>query len=108
MRRTIRIVLTLAAALAAASEARAQYGYGGGWGGWGAPTPGSSMARGLGMTGMGADMYTHATNIGSVKGPGLHPQLIFSGRLLCCRACFTCSAPTRLLSTGDSHVRDGV
>ncbi len=103
-----RFALVLAALLAAASEARAQYGYGGGWGGWGDSTPGSSMARGLGMMGMGAGMPTHATNNGSVKGPGLHPQPIFSGRLLCYRACFTWSAPTRLLSKGDSHVRDGV
>ena len=51
----------LAAVLTAASEARAQYGYGGGWGGWGASTPGSSMARGLGMLGMGAGMYNRST-----------------------------------------------
>jgi hypothetical protein len=108
MRRTIRSVLTLAAALAASGEARAQYGYGGGCGGWGASTPGSSMARGLGMMGMGAGMYMHATNSGSVKVPGLHPQPIFSGRLLCYRACFTWSALARLLSTGGSHVRNGV
>ena len=57
MLRTIRFVLTLAAVLTATSSARAQYGYGGGWRGWGASTPGSSMARGLGMMGMGAGMY---------------------------------------------------
>jgi hypothetical protein len=61
MLRTIRFALVLAAVLAAASEARAQYGYGGGWGGWGASTPGSSMARGLGMMGMGAGMYNRST-----------------------------------------------
>jgi hypothetical protein len=43
-------------------------------------------------------------NNGSVKVPGLHPQPIFSGRLLCYRACFTWSALARSLSTGDSHV----
>ncbi len=61
MRRTIRFALMLAAALSSASPARAQYGYGGGWGGWGASTPGSSMARGLGMLGMGAGMYNRST-----------------------------------------------
>jgi hypothetical protein len=53
----------VAAVLTAASEARAQYGYargygGYGWGGWGgASTPGSCLARGMGMFGMGAGMY---------------------------------------------------
>ena len=52
----------LAAVVTAAREARAQYGYGYGgyggygWGGWGS-TPGSSMARGLGMLNMGRGMY---------------------------------------------------
>jgi hypothetical protein len=61
MRRSTRFALMLAALLTAASPARAQYGYGGGWGGWGASTPGSSMARGLGMMGMGAGMYNRNT-----------------------------------------------
>ena len=60
MRRTIRFALMLAAVLTAASPARAQYGYGGGWGAGGS-TPGSSMARGLGMMGMGAGMYNRST-----------------------------------------------
>ena len=108
MLRTIRFVLKLIIVFTAASPARAQYGYGRGWGGWGASTPGGSMARGLGMMGMGAGMSTHAADNGSVKGPGLHPQHKFSGRLFCYPACFTWSALARLLSTGDSHVRDGV
>jgi hypothetical protein len=62
MFQTIRFALLLVASLAAASEAHAQYGYGryggGGWGGWGsASTPGSSLARGMGMFGMGAGTY---------------------------------------------------
>ena len=62
MRRITRFALMLAAVLTAASEVRAQYGYGGGWGGWGgASTPGSSMARGMGMLGMGAGMYNRST-----------------------------------------------
>jgi hypothetical protein len=61
MLRSIRFALVLAAVLAAASEARAQYGYGRGWGGWGASTPGSSMARGLGMMSAGAGMYNEST-----------------------------------------------
>ena len=61
MLRTIRFALTLAAVLTATRPARAQYGYGGGWRGWGASTPGSSMARGLGMMGMGAGMYNVST-----------------------------------------------
>jgi hypothetical protein len=65
MFRTIRFTLMLAAALTAASEARAQYGYasgygGSGWGGWGS-TPGSSMARGLGMMSMGRGMFNVST-----------------------------------------------
>jgi hypothetical protein len=61
MLRTIRSVLIVAAVLTAASEARAQYGYargygGYGWGGWGS-TPGSSMARGLGMLSLGRGMF---------------------------------------------------
>jgi hypothetical protein len=61
MLRTIRFALMLAAVLTATSEARAQYGYargygGYGWGGWGS-TPGSSMARGLGMMNMGRGMF---------------------------------------------------
>jgi hypothetical protein len=58
----------LAALLMAASQARAQYGYGYGyggyggygWGGWGS-TPGSSMARGLGMLNMGRGYYNMGT-----------------------------------------------
>ena len=66
MFRTIRLAFMLAAVLTAAGEARAQYGYGGyggyGWGGWGsASTPGSSLARGLGMLSMGAGMYNMDT-----------------------------------------------
>jgi hypothetical protein len=62
MRRSTRFALMLAGVLTAASPARAQYGYGGGWGGWGgASTPGSSMARGLGMMSMGAGMYNRNT-----------------------------------------------
>jgi hypothetical protein len=61
MLRSVRFALVLAAVLAAASEARAQYGYGRGWGGWGASTPGSSMARGLGMMSAGAGMYNEST-----------------------------------------------
>ena len=65
MFRTIRFALLLAAALTAANEARAQYGYasgygGYGWGGWGS-TPGSSMARGLGMMSMGRGMFNMGT-----------------------------------------------
>ncbi len=67
MLRTIRIALMLAAVVTAAREARAQYGYGYargyggyGWGGWGS-TPGSSMARGLGMLNMGRGMYNVST-----------------------------------------------
>ena len=65
MLRTIRFALMLAAVLTAASEARAQYGYargygGYGWGGWGS-TPGSSMARGLGMLSMGRGMFNVGT-----------------------------------------------
>ena len=61
MIRTIRFLFMTAVVLTAASEARAQYGYargygGYGWGGWGS-TPGSSMARGLGMMNMGRGMY---------------------------------------------------
>ncbi len=64
MLRPIRFLFVMAAVLSAASEARAQYGYGYGyggyrpygWGGWGS-TPGSSMARGLGMLSMGRGMY---------------------------------------------------
>jgi hypothetical protein len=64
MLRRIRFALIVAAVLTAATEARAQYGYGYGyggyrpygWGGWGS-TPGSSMARGLGMLNMGRGMY---------------------------------------------------
>lgn len=61
MIRHIRFALILAAVLTAASEAHAQYGYargygGYGWGGWGS-TPGSSMARGLGMMSMGRGMF---------------------------------------------------
>ena len=61
MLRPIRFAFILAAVLTAASEARAQYGYGRGyggygWGGWGS-TPGSSMARGLGMMNMGRGMF---------------------------------------------------
>jgi hypothetical protein len=61
MLRTIRFALMMTACLTAASEARAQYGYargygGYGWGGWGS-TPGSSMARGMGMMNMGRGMY---------------------------------------------------
>jgi hypothetical protein len=61
MFRPICFVLVVAAVLTAASEARAQYGYasgygGYGWGGWGS-TPGSSMARGLGMLSMGRGMF---------------------------------------------------
>jgi hypothetical protein len=61
MRRSTRFALILAAVLTAASPARAQYGYGGGWGGWGASTPGSSMARGLGMMSAGAGIYNRNT-----------------------------------------------
>jgi hypothetical protein len=49
------------------AEARVQYrypgGYGGcGWGGWGdAQTPGSSMARGMGIFAAGAGMYNENT-----------------------------------------------
>ncbi len=67
MLQTIRIALMLAAVVTAAREARAQYGYGYargyggyGWGGWGS-TPGSSMARGLGMLNMGRGMYNVST-----------------------------------------------
>jgi hypothetical protein len=61
MLRPIRFTLMVAAVLTVASEARAQYGYargygGYGWGGWGS-TPGSSMARGLGMLSMGRGMF---------------------------------------------------
>ncbi len=65
MFRTTRFAFVLAAALTAASDARAQYGYasgygGYGWGGWGS-TPGSSMARGLGMMSMGRGMFNVGT-----------------------------------------------
>jgi hypothetical protein len=65
MFRTVRFALMLATALSAATEARAQYGYasgygGYGWGGWGS-TPGSSLARGLGMMSMGRGMYNVGT-----------------------------------------------
>jgi hypothetical protein len=63
MIRTIRLAIVVMAVLSAAGEARAQYGYGYpygyggyGWGGWGS-TPGSSMARGLGIFSMGRGMY---------------------------------------------------
>jgi hypothetical protein len=54
MFRTIQFALVAAAALSAAGYARGYGGYG--WGGWGS-TPGSSMARGLGMMNMGRGMY---------------------------------------------------
>ncbi len=57
-------VLSIALVLSMCSgTARAQYGYprgygGYGWGGWGgASTPGGSLARGMGMFGMGRGMY---------------------------------------------------
>ena len=91
MFRTIRFALVLAAALTAASEARAQYGYasgygGYGWGGWGS-TPGSSMARGLGMMNMGRGMLQREHGSGPIDQhqhrhemePG-HVQLQQSGR----------------------------
>jgi hypothetical protein len=64
MFRPICFALIVATVLTAATEARAQYGYGYGyggyrpygWGGWGS-TPGSSLARGLGMLNMGRGMY---------------------------------------------------
>jgi DNA-binding ferritin-like protein (Dps family) len=61
MFRPICFAFMMAAVLTAASEARAQYGYargygGYGWHGWGS-TPGSSMARGMGMLSMGRGMY---------------------------------------------------
>jgi len=61
-----RITFVLSAALVLSmcpGTALAQYGYPGGyggcgWGGWGgASTPGGSMARGMGMFGMGRGMY---------------------------------------------------
>jgi hypothetical protein len=64
MTRTFCLAIVTMAVLSAAGEARAQYGYrggyGGGYGGWGS-TPGSSMARGLGMFSMGAGMYNERT-----------------------------------------------
>ena len=65
MFRPICFAFMMAAALTAASEARAQYGYargygGYGWHGWGS-TPGSSMARGMGMLSMGRGMYNVGT-----------------------------------------------
>ena len=67
MLRNVRFAFVLAFILTAAGEARAQYGYGYargyggyGWGGWGS-TPGSSMARGLGMLNMGRGMYNVST-----------------------------------------------
>ena len=62
MTRKICLAIMTMAVLSAAGEARAQYGYGyrGGYGGWGS-TPGSSMARGMGMLGMGAGIYNERT-----------------------------------------------
>ena len=65
MIRGMKLAVAMAVVLMAAGEARAQYGYargygGYGWGGWGS-TPGSSMARGLGMLGMGRGMYNVGT-----------------------------------------------
>src|SRR5271170_2883956 len=60
MTRKICLAIVTMAVLSAAGEARAQYGYRGGYGGWGS-TPGSSMARGLGMFSMGAGMYNERT-----------------------------------------------
>ncbi len=56
------VVLTMALGLAQAVSARAQYGYGayGGWGG-GGQTPGSSLARGMGVYAAGAGQYNVQT-----------------------------------------------
>ncbi len=57
------LVLSIALILSMCSgTARAQYGYPGGyggcgWGGWGTGTMGGSLARGMGMFGMGCGMY---------------------------------------------------
>ena len=63
MTRKICLAIVTMAVLSAAGEARAQYGYAGrsgygGYGGWGS-TPGSSMARGMGMFSMGAVCITN-------------------------------------------------
>ena len=65
MLRRIALIFVMMVVLSAAGEVRAQYGYPGGygrygWGGWGS-TPGSSMARGLGMLSMGRGMYNEQT-----------------------------------------------
>jgi hypothetical protein len=56
------VVLTMALGLAQAVSVRAQYGYGayGGWGG-GGQTPGSSLARGMGVYAAGAGQYNLQT-----------------------------------------------
>jgi hypothetical protein len=71
VRQRTRFALALAITLLAVhgATARAQYGYyprgygGAGWGGWGggAQTPGSSMARGMGVYAAGAGMYNEQT-----------------------------------------------
>ena len=70
MSQRFRFAAAVAIALFAANgaTARAQYGYyprgygGAGWGGWGgAQTPGSSMARGMGVYAAGAGMYNEQT-----------------------------------------------
>lgn len=62
--------IALALGIAHGAEAQAQYhypaGYGGyGWGGWGGggATPGSSMARGMGVYAAGAGMYNQQTAV---------------------------------------------
>ncbi len=65
MLRALKLALATTVVLSTAGVAHAQYGYargygGYGWGGWGS-TPGSSMARGLGMMNMGRGMYNTST-----------------------------------------------
>ncbi len=72
MNRRIRyaLAITVALGIAHSASAQAQYhypaGYGGyGWGGWGGggATPGSSMARGMGVYAAGAGMYNQQTAV---------------------------------------------
>ncbi len=76
MIRAMKMVVVIFAVSMAAGEARAQYGYargygGYGWGGWGS-TPGSSMARGLGMLGMGRGMY----NVGTAQARSINASTV--------------------------------
>ena len=66
MFRAMRLAAVMTVISTAAGEARAQYGYpsgygGYGWGGWGSSTPGSSLARGLGIFNMGRGAYNEDT-----------------------------------------------